>query len=254
LQLAGHLTGAEIDLIAGASGGFISLALGLVYREVYRAFETYLVALFQEIGFRDKRVLFSNRTLSHEDALRPSSQEELQRFIIEKRKMELSRGGLKDFEKLFEDLGIPIVPMVEPPPLAQQESVLARLRAASVIRNVIEHNNGMVNAEFLKAVSATSLIGLPNVQGPRHYFLKAETGRFNLEGFPTSFSIGDGADKHSAGPHEHTEQEHGRVGSADRGRHGKPDRASENHCGESTSAKPPPAGLAGLLALYASAS
>jgi hypothetical protein len=156
LQMSVHLTGGEIDLIAGARGGFISLTLGLVYREVYRAFETYLVALFQEIGLRDKRILFSNRNLSHEEALRPASQDELHRLIIEKRKIELTRGGLKGFEEFFEGLGLPIVPMIEPPSLAQQESVLARLRAASAIRNVIEHNNGIVDAEFLKAVPGQS--------------------------------------------------------------------------------------------------
>src|SRR5688572_21726334 len=45
VQLAIHLTGNEIALIEAEQGGFKSQALGLVYREVYRVFETFLIDL-----------------------------------------------------------------------------------------------------------------------------------------------------------------------------------------------------------------
>ena len=52
-QLAIHITINEADLIAAEPGGFVSQALALVYREVYRVFETFLIDLFEEIALRD---------------------------------------------------------------------------------------------------------------------------------------------------------------------------------------------------------
>ena len=54
VQMAVHLTGNEIDLINAEPGGFASQAIGLVYREVCRIFETFLIDLFGEIATRRK--------------------------------------------------------------------------------------------------------------------------------------------------------------------------------------------------------
>jgi hypothetical protein len=152
MQLGIHITGSEIDLIAGEPGGFVSQALGLVYREAYRIFETFVIDLFEEIALRDRRILFSGHTITHEDALRPGTPLELQRLIIARRKTELTRVGLGKLEKLFRGFGLPIVPMVEPPPIAQQQGIQRRLHLLSASRNVIEHNRSEVNDEFIALV------------------------------------------------------------------------------------------------------
>lgn len=152
VQMAFHVTGNEIGLIASEPGGFTAQALGLVYREVYRVFETYLVDLFEEISLRDKRVLFSNQKISHEEVLRATDPAELQCIITKRRKSELTRVGFPGLEKTFNDLALPIVPMEEPPSLAEQQDVRRRLRLLSAIRNIIEHNRSVVNQEFIRLV------------------------------------------------------------------------------------------------------
>jgi hypothetical protein len=152
VQAAILLTGTEIGLIDAELGGFVSQALGLVYREIHRVFETYLIDLFDEIATREKRVLFSKQSISHEDALRAADPAELQRLIIEQRKAELTRLGFAGLEKTFEGMGLPIVRMFEPPPRAEQEDVRRRLVLLSAVRNLIEHNRSVVNREFVNLV------------------------------------------------------------------------------------------------------
>ena len=145
------ITAKEIALIESEPGGFVSQALGLIYREVYRIFETYLIGLFEEIAIKDKRVLFTNQKITHEEVLR-SHASDLQRLIIEERKAELTRLGFKGLEKTFDGIGLPIIPMSEPPPLAEQRWVRNRLILLSAIRNVIEHNRSIVNREFIDVI------------------------------------------------------------------------------------------------------
>jgi hypothetical protein len=45
-----------LQLIESQLGGVVSQALGLVYRELYRVFERYLVDLFDEIATRDTTI------------------------------------------------------------------------------------------------------------------------------------------------------------------------------------------------------
>ncbi len=146
------MTGTEISLVDAELGGFVSQALGLVYREIHRVFETYLVDVFDDIATQDKRILFSSQKITHEDALRAASPADLQRLITEERKAELTRAGFAGLEKTFEKIGLPIVPMLEPPPRAEQEDIRRRLVLLSAIRNLIEHNRSVVNREFMELV------------------------------------------------------------------------------------------------------
>jgi len=152
VQMAVHLTGNEIDLINSGPGGFISQALGLVYREVSRVFETYLVDLFEEIATRKKEVLYSGQTLTHQEALEARGPAEIRRLVIEKRKAELTRIGFAGLEKAYERINLPLVPSTGPEPAAEREDVRRRLVLMNAVRNVIEHNRSVVNDDFRRLV------------------------------------------------------------------------------------------------------
>jgi hypothetical protein len=158
IQLGIHLRGNEIDLMEREPGGFPALAYGLIYREVNRLFETFLVELFVEIAMKNKRILYSNKQLTHEEALKAESPVDIQQLIIEQRKSELTRGGYALLAKTFEAFGLPIV---GPLPLNdERRSIQDRLSFMSAARNVIEHNNSVVNDEFIKLVpGATFSLG-----------------------------------------------------------------------------------------------
>jgi hypothetical protein len=150
VQMAVHLTGNEIALIEAEPGGFKSQAFGLVYREVYRVFETFLVDLFAEIAAKDKRVLYSNQTLTHEEALRADTPAALQQVILDHRKADLTRGGFVQLERVFKRIGLPLM---GPEPLGpDQINARTRLVFLSAARNIIEHNRSVVNDEFLALV------------------------------------------------------------------------------------------------------
>jgi hypothetical protein len=150
VQLAIHLTGNEIDLINSGPGGFISQALGLVYREVSRVFETYLVDLFEEIATRKKEVLYSGQTLTHQEVLEAGSPGEIHRLVIEKRKAELTRVGFTGLEKAYEKINLPIVPSTGAEPAVEREDVRRQLMLMNAMRNIIEHNRSVVNADFVR--------------------------------------------------------------------------------------------------------
>jgi hypothetical protein len=150
LQLGIHIRGNEIELMQHEPGGFPALAYALVYREVNRIFETFLIDLFVEIGRKDKRVLYSNKQISHEDALKATSPEDIQNLVIEHRKAELTRGGYVLLSKTYDAVGVPI--LGSPPLDDKTKSVQKRLSFMNAARNIIEHNNSIVNDEFLALV------------------------------------------------------------------------------------------------------
>jgi hypothetical protein len=154
VHLGVAISGREIDLIQ-AEGGFKSQALGLIYREVYRVFETYLVEIFEEIAAREKRVLYSGHKITHEEALR-SNPDEIHRLIIEQRKAELTRVGFEGLEEEFGKLGLPIILQNPPEVIPEQNEIRRRLVFLSAARNVIEHNRSVVNREFLKLTESSN--------------------------------------------------------------------------------------------------
>lgn len=109
LQGGIHLTGNEIDLVSGEPGGFRSQALGLIYREIYRVFESFLVDLFGEIATRERRVLFSSQTITYEEALRAGDAAGILAVVLDRRKTDLTRAGFVGLEKAYAEIGLPIV-------------------------------------------------------------------------------------------------------------------------------------------------
>ena len=167
VQMAIHVTGAEVALMEAEAGGFVSQALGLVYREIHRVFETYLIELFEEIGLQHTNTLFSDHKISHADVLRAAAStdpHELKRVIIDQRKAELTRAGYIGLEKTFAGMNLPIVVIPgDGPRRAEQEDVRRRVILLAGIRNVIEHNRSIVNHG--DAISAAALLPADGIEG-----------------------------------------------------------------------------------------
>lgn len=151
VQLAVHLTGDEIDLIQSV-GGFEAQLYGLIYREIYRAFETYLIGLFEEIARADPRVLYSGKHITHEAALRAAEGPGLVHAIVEQRLAGLTRGGLDALVDLFDSLNLTLFSPSDEVPQEEMDDVRRRLELGAALRNILEHNSGVVNREFLERV------------------------------------------------------------------------------------------------------
>ena len=152
MQLGVHLRSNEVDIVANAPGGFRSQGFGLVYREVYRVFESYLADLFEEIGLKDPRILFSNKILTHEEALVANESGGVHRYILDVRKRELTRVGFLGIERTFKELGLPLLSPTAKNPADELENVRSRLVLLSAVRNVIEHNQSIINNDFVRLV------------------------------------------------------------------------------------------------------
>jgi hypothetical protein len=152
IQFAVHFTTTEIDLIAASTGGFQAQIFGLIYREVYRVFESYLADLYEEIGLVEPRILTSNQKLTYEEALAAAAGDGVHRFILSRCKQDLTRKGLEGIERAFLDFGLALLAMTPPAPMEEQIDVRKRLARLSAVRNIVEHNQSIVNAEFLRLV------------------------------------------------------------------------------------------------------
>lgn len=152
LHLAVHIRGNEVDLINDDKAGFVSHMLGIVYREVHRVFETYLVELFAEIGARKQEVLYSGPKVPSRALLEAGSLVEVHRLVIEERKTELTHAGFSGLEKAYEGINLPIVPTSGPEPAEAREDVRRRLVVLNAVRNIMEHNRSVVNPKFLSLV------------------------------------------------------------------------------------------------------
>ena len=60
--------------------------------------------------------------------------------------------GFAGLEKAYEKLNLAVVPSTGPEPAAEREDVRRRLVLINAVRNVIEHNRSVVNADFLRLV------------------------------------------------------------------------------------------------------
>jgi hypothetical protein len=60
--------------------------------------------------------------------------------------------GFTGLEKAYEKINLPVVPSAGMEPAPEREDVRRRLVLMNAVRNVIEHNRSVVNAEFLQLV------------------------------------------------------------------------------------------------------
>ncbi|MDQ3651380.1 MAG: hypothetical protein M3458_14115 [Acidobacteriota bacterium] len=120
----------------------------LLFMDLQRILESYLLDLFAEIARKNPRVLVSERTVTHREALETES---IQELLLEKRLDDLSRSPRKEFHKQFELIGLPII---RPDGSSQEEREFLTREFILLweIRNLLQHNHGVINNIFLEKV------------------------------------------------------------------------------------------------------
>lgn len=147
VQMAIHLPRNALEFVAAHRQEFTEQILALVYREAYRVFETFTLDLFESIAILDPTILPPMIAAS----LKLGS--EAHRLAIAQHRADMSFGGLERIRAEFSRFGLPFLPGTEPPPIAEQEDIIRRLTLCAQLRNVIEHNGGVIDDRFLRKVA-----------------------------------------------------------------------------------------------------
>ncbi len=120
----------------------------LLFMDLQRILESFLLDLFAEVARKEPRVLISSRTVTFEEVLKTESIPEL---LLEKQLDELSRTDRDGFQEQFERIGLPIL---RPDGSTQEERefLTREFNLLWGIRNILQHNHGVINNIFLKKV------------------------------------------------------------------------------------------------------
>jgi hypothetical protein len=113
----------------------------LILANLIDSYETYLLELMLGIYLTKPETLKSLKTITVEEALNCNDRAELVQLIAQKRVEEIERGGLEGFARVFEQSYQFKLFTTSEEPMAK------RLFA---IRNLYTHQNGRVDAKFLK--------------------------------------------------------------------------------------------------------
>ena len=140
-----NIPGNEARLVAGDFGHFARHVYETIYTNINRVLVDFLIDLYAEIGRADPRILRSNKTLTFEEVIDTPSVLEL---IIEKQRVQLSHAGRDELAAKFTRIGLPLLP--EGLPANECEFLDRESRLLWATRNILEHNQGVVNDLFLK--------------------------------------------------------------------------------------------------------
>lgn len=136
----------EADFLAQDYDSLETQFNALLYIDLQRILESFLLDLYAEIARKDHRVLTSNRTVTFKEVLNTANLVDL---LLEKQLISLSHSDREGFEKQFHDIGLPIIRVADSPPEAR-EFLVQEFCLLWGVRNVLQHNHGVVNALFLK--------------------------------------------------------------------------------------------------------
>jgi hypothetical protein len=138
----------EADLVARDYDALETQFNAILYCDLQRILESFLLDLYAEIARKEPRVLTSKKTVTFEEVLKTTNLVEL---LLEKQLMSLSHADREIFEDQFADMGLPIVCHEE---IAQPEREVRaqEFRLLWGVRNVLQHSHGIVNALFLRKV------------------------------------------------------------------------------------------------------
>ena len=117
----------------------------LLYVDLQRILESFLLDLYAEIARKDPRVLMSDRTVTFAEVLKTHDMVEL---LLKKQLLALSHVDREGFEKQFDDMGLPIV-LSRETPQEEAEFLSREFLLLWGVRNVLQHNHGVINELFL---------------------------------------------------------------------------------------------------------
>jgi len=142
----------EADLVTQNYDSLEAQFLALLYTDLHRILESFLLDLYAEIARKEPRVLRSSKTVTFEEVLKTSDMVDL---LLEKQLIHLSHSDRENLEKQFQDIGLPIIQSTGIP--EEEIQFLAReISLLWAIRNVLQHNHGIINDLFLKKLPNSS--------------------------------------------------------------------------------------------------
>ena len=144
----------EVRLVTDDFNQFMAQIYAKVYADLHRIFVTYLIELYAEIARTDPRILKSKKQISFEDVLQASEMHEVRELLVQKQKLSLSHADRETIMKEFTSIGLPVICASDSSP-EEYEALQRSLTLLWSTRNIIEHNNAVVNELFLKANPGT---------------------------------------------------------------------------------------------------
>jgi hypothetical protein len=142
----------EANLVVADYDSLESQFYALMYVDLQRILESFLLDLYAEIARTDQRVLMSNKTVTFEEVLKTTNMVEL---LLEKQMIALSHSDREGFEKQFQDMSLPIVRLADRPQ-DEQAFLVEEFSLLWAVRNLLQHNHGVVNGLFLKKLPGSS--------------------------------------------------------------------------------------------------
>lgn len=142
----------EANLVVADYDSLEGQFYALMYVDLQRILESFLLDLYAEIARTDQRVLMSNKTVTFEEVLKTNNMVEL---LLEKQMIALSHSDREGFEKQFQDMSLPIIRLADRPQ-DEQAFLVEEFSLLWAVRNLLQHNHGVVNGLFLKKLPGSS--------------------------------------------------------------------------------------------------
>ena len=139
------ITRQEVEIATLDYSKFFARVWRAAFVEIHRLYETYLIELFGEIARKDPRVLkLSKVSIPMINVVDGYLAGDFLSPLIEERKLQLTHASLKDLRKNFDGIGLPIIATGP-----ECERVTAELEYFWSARNILQHNDGIINQKFL---------------------------------------------------------------------------------------------------------
>lgn len=146
----------DIDLMRHKIGDFKSQTYALLFTEVYRLFESYLLDFYVEIACATPRILISSETMMYKDIVKAGTYESIISKLAAEKRKKLSDGGYAKIRDSYESIGLDFIPNLAMDSLDYRDDLEKTLLNLTALRNIIEHNRSIVDDKFLNIVKHTN--------------------------------------------------------------------------------------------------
>ena len=136
----------EAKLITGDFATLDAQLHSLMYCDLQRVLESYLLDLVSDVALTDSRVLMSNRTITWQEALAAPSIVEL---LLEKHLLGLSHSNRQGLQDAFDRMGLPIIPAPGSLPEDERGFLEVQFRLLWGLRNLVQHNHAIMSEDAL---------------------------------------------------------------------------------------------------------